>query len=107
MKTYGEYHTEIKLTYYLKKGEWVHDVKPPHLPRMNEEDAALYYTNKLREHYGLPKKKTSSYGAFKHIVPRQIRKGLKLEPTMKEFDKSEHDYDYHEAIKLSKELKIA
>jgi len=102
--TYGEAHTKIKLSLRMEKGIWVHDEKPKHKPRMNEEDAALYYTNKFRTHYGLEQKEHSSFGAFKLVSPRKIRKGLKLEPTMRDFDKPEHYHDYYEALKLSKKI---
>jgi len=82
--TYGEAYIKEKESIQLIKGVWTQtltfDKKPK---RMNREDAAEYYTNKINEYFGIEKKTDA----------------------VNNFDSVDDYYDYHEALRLLGELK--
>ncbi len=84
--TYGEAHTREKESLSLINGEWVqtvHIIKKPQ--RMSREDANKYYTNKIRNYFGVKKEPVF------YIRDR-------------EFENATEEYDYYEAMKYKEEL---
>lgn len=47
--TYGEAHTEAKVSLYMEDGKFKTKALPLHDPRMPKEEAVIYYNKKYRE----------------------------------------------------------
>ena len=61
VRTFGESYTLRSMSMFMQNGKWKRMDLPPHLDRMNYENSAKYYTEKLRRVMNWTKKVTPSY----------------------------------------------
>jgi hypothetical protein len=94
--TYGEAHTERKMSMRMVKGKWIATPLRQHKDQMSRDQASEYYTKKLRELYKSQGKKIT-----------RPRKRRPIEPTLIDFDGNVDDlYGYYEAQKILKQERL-